>query len=475
MQKCLNSFYYDGIHRVNICYTLTPRQKLAWDHLTNDKNAEVLYGGAKGGGKSFFLCLWVIAYAEKLIDLFQLPMTNNPLLVGFMGRKQSTDFTHTTLETWKRIIAPDMYTIMEKDKEIIIRDRVKIWYGGLDRRESLNKFNSAELAFFAIDQAEETDRTDVDVLSASLRLQINGIKPSYKSLYTANPKECWLKSDFVYGKRKDAVYIPALPSDNPHLPIDYVDTLKKAFAYDEGLLKAYLEGDWEVASSDKVMIPSSTIEKMHNKKIYPISTKRIIACDPASGGDEAVIYVFENTRIIDSRFLFHDDTMRLAGEIMILSHAYGVRDIVLDAIGIGEGIADRLKEMGLIVNPIYSAESASNKTRFLNKRVEMWWIVREMFMNGEIEYPEDSDLREQLSSLTYEIVDSNGKIKLENKANVRSRIGRSPDRADAFIYGIYGLQSVPDNKQRSSGNNLNRVAFNGLGTVHKSNKRLSYV
>lgn len=469
-------------------YKLTERQQEAWKHLNADENTELLYGGAKGGGKSFFLCLWALHWTNHLIDYFQLSDINNPVPLGFLGRKQSVDFTHTTLETWKRIIPADMYLIREQEKEIIVRGAAKLWYGGLDRSESINKFNSAELAFFCIDQSEETDRKDVAVLEAALRFKFKGIKPPYKKLYTANPAECWLKESFIYKKKRKKekededvkkkkkyrnIYIPALPTDNPNLPEDYEETLKSAFSHNEDLLKAYLEGDWEAMSVNRSIIPMNALEGMRNKQIFgEDSVKRLISCDPSTGGDECVVYVFENTKIIDQRILNYDDEMKIAGEIMLLASTYDVKYVVIDGIGVGSALASRLAEIGkpaqIRVNKIISSNSAHRSELFLNRRAEMWWHCRMQYINKVCLYPDDEKLRNQLTSVQYRVIDSSGKIKAQSK----SELSESPDRADCFVYGIWGLQFIGDDEDDTSTQyqreNIHRVNFK---TFSPSSKR----
>ncbi len=217
----------------NITIELTAKQTEARLYLTDDKDRAVLYGGAKGGGKSFLLCLWAVEWCEWLIKFFDIKETTHPVPVGFLGRKRSVDFSETTLETFKKIIPYTNYRMKAHDKEIIIHERVKIDYGGLDDQESINKFNSAEYAFLAIDQAEETQRNDVSVLQASLRLRHNQKTPPYKELYTANPAECWLKEDFILGNKPNSIFIPALPDDNPYLPKEYKQRLRDSFSHDQ--------------------------------------------------------------------------------------------------------------------------------------------------------------------------------------------------------------------------------------------------
>ena len=110
-----------------------------------------------------------------------------------MGRKRGVDFTNTTLETWKRFIPEEAYVIKGKPAEIIIWDRVKILTGGLDNSEIVNKFNSAEYAFYFIDQAEEVDREQIGELRATTRLIING-----KKLPGIRPNKYPASSEHIY-------------------------------------------------------------------------------------------------------------------------------------------------------------------------------------------------------------------------------------------------------------------------------------
>ena len=224
---------------------LTAKQTLAWDALRRETIKEVLYGGAKGGGKSVFGCLWCYGKAMEIIKACDIGPRKHPIPIGFMGRKRGVDFTNTTLETWKRFIPEHMYEIKGKPAEIIIADRVKILTGGLDNSDLINKFNSAEYAFFFLDQAEEIDAAQIGELRATFRLIINDKKIPGKGLFTANPAPSFLKDEFILNPTPDRVFIQALPTDNNHLGPEYIDVLKDSFKNRPELLKAYLEGSWD--------------------------------------------------------------------------------------------------------------------------------------------------------------------------------------------------------------------------------------
>jgi hypothetical protein len=114
---------------------------------------------------------------------------------------------------------------------------------------------------------------------------------------------------------------------------------------------------------------------------------------------------------------------------------------VVDIIGVGAGVYDRLREMGYTVVPFQGSERAYRPDKFKNRRAEMWWGFRVGLENGIIDLdPDDEDLHSQLQSVKW-MVDSSGRIQIESKDDVRDRGLPSPDKADAAIYSC--VQTPP--------------------------------
>ena len=429
---------------VKLDITRTERQRQAWEALAKPEVRRVLYGGAKGGGKSFFLCVWVFTYAWGLMAEHSLAKTSNPPHIGWMGRKQATDFTATTLQTWRQTIPQEYYELRagtERDsKHVLIMGRVAIDYGGLDRQESINKFNSAEYGFFAIDQAEETERDDISVLRGSLRKTINGKPLAYKELYTANPRACWLRDDFVLNKSPESVFVPALPSDNPYLPADYEKTLTDAFGYRPELLAAYLHGDWScVEDVRQVVLDGWLVKAISQTGVYK---GRILACDVARFGDDKTeIMLLDGTQIELEESHPQTRTTEVSSRLVELSPQNQNCPIVVDVVGVGGGVVDELYSMGRHVVAFNSAEKASNDGKYYNRRAEAWWECAEAFAKAEIGCARmGQELRKQLCSPRYE--HRNGRILIESKEQIKERLGYSPDKADCYVMGFWGVRNL---------------------------------
>ena len=114
----------------------------------------------------------------------------------------------------------------------------------------------------------------------------------------------------------------------------------------------------------------------------------------------------------------------------------------MDAVGIGAGVVDRLRELGYSVIAFNGGESPTGnkgKERFANRIAEVWWAMRTWLLAGEATIPNDQRLIGQLTGRKYEIM-SDRKVKLESK----EKLAKSPDKADALA-----MSFAPDTTPRS--------------------------
>lgn len=451
----------------------TNQQKKAWIALTDPAVRRLMYGGAKGGGKSWFLCVWLFTVVWAIMVKAELQPSKNPPHVAWFGRKQATDLTGTTLQTWREVIPEEYYVLRgatEKDpKHILIGDRIAIDYGGLDKQENINKFNSAEYIVICIDQAEEVTRDEVAVLRGSLRMVLKDssgkpIKSPFKELYTANPRQCWLKENFITHRKDNARFIPALPTDNPHLPDDYLETLEEAFGHRPELLRAYKDGDWNAIEGAEQVIKDSWIEEMKLRTCFAPRVKRYLVCDTARfGDDETVIYLMENCEIVGKKILGHTRTTDISSRLATLSRQttakYNMQNkcqIVVESIGadLGAGVIDELVKLGedvLVFNPAAKSLylNPQKKPIYHNLRAEAWSNAAKIMQSGILDEETNtlavcknmySELQSQLCIPQYKFKGT--KILIERKEDIKKRLNRSPDHADTYIIALWAWDKI---------------------------------
>jgi hypothetical protein len=134
------------------------------------------------------------------------------------------------------------------------------------------------------------------------------------------------------------------------------------------------------------------------------------------------------------------DTMGLAYAVAALANRVGADAIFVDATGVGDGTAARLRELGLPVHPIYLGSRSDNPNsdvRCANKRAELWTTMARWLKVGAI--VNDADLKAQLCAPEYS-ENAQGLV-IEKKEHMRERGLASPDCADAlsltFSYPIH--------------------------------------
>jgi hypothetical protein len=124
------------------------------------------------------------------------------------------------------------------------------------------------------------------------------------------------------------------------------------------------------------------------------------------------------------------DTMQLSGAIKAeWDRSLNAKPflIVVDVIGIGAGVVDRLTEQGLPVLGVNVAENPSTTNQHRRLRDELWDRTREWLASRAVRLPRDEELRDELVAPRYTYL-------VETKQSMRSRGFSSPDAADALIH-----------------------------------------
>lgn len=161
------------------------------------------------------------------------------------------------------------------------------------------------------------------------------------------------------------------------------------------------------------------------------------------GADTTVVGLRFGNAVTEIRRHSREDTMQTAGRVSGILQANGGYAVV-DVIGVGAGVVDRLRELGQNVVPFNAGEGtdfrdSSGELGFVNARAAAWWNLREMLdpANGHcLALPPDDELIGDLTAPTYR-QSSGGRMQVESKDDIKRRLGRSPDVGDAVVMAFW--------------------------------------
>ena len=148
---------------------------------------------------------------------------------------------------------------------------------------------------------------------------------------------------------------------------------------------------------------------------------------------------------------------------------------VIDTIGIGTGVADRLSEQGykvrrFIASQKTDAKDSSDKYGFFNKRSASWWRLREMLnpeSGLEVALPPLDALTQELTAPTWSM-QSGGRYRVEGKDALKKRLNRSTDHADAVIMALTGLEFTDEDDWEIEVVNLGQMVNEYRATREKN-------
>jgi hypothetical protein len=225
----------------------------------------------------------------------------------------------------------------------------------------------------------------------------------------------------------------------------FVEMIERKYGRGSNYFKARVLGeipDEDIDSIITVAMLDTARDKAFVGRDLP---RRFIAGDPADGGDESVFYYMEETDIKDELIFQKKGITQTAGKVNSFMAKHNVDWYAGDCIGVGKGVSDLLAEWGHHV--IYAVDSRLKQKSgvpeiYHNRRAEMWITAGEDFNEEEIQLTwADEVLREQLATVTQLV--RNGRILIQPKDLIKKELGRSPDRADAYILGLFARRFVP--------------------------------
>lgn len=176
---------------------------------------------------------------------------------------------------------------------------------------------------------------------------------------------------------------------------------------------------------------------------------RVLGVDPARFGDDrSVIFPRQGLHTLAPEVYRGIDNMTLADRVAAYIDRWQPDAVFIDA-GNGSGVIDRLRQLGHDVIEVHFS-GQSSQGRYLNKRAEMWFEMRNWLRAGAA-IPDIVDLKQDLAAPTYKFTPAD-KIQLEAKEDIKKRGLPSPDLGDAlaltFAYPVHRSHAVETQARR---------------------------
>lgn len=428
----------------------------------------VLFGGSVGSGKSYWIRWSVIYWLMKYYQKYGIKGIRAGVFCEDYPSLNDRHLSKVKFEfpTWlgKFNEAKHEFTLAPEYGSGIIAFR---------NLDDPSKYLSVEFAVIAIDEVNRNPKTTFDMLRSRHRWP--GIK-DVRFIAGCNPlgeawvKNMWVKRLFSPDEKEqyEFVYVPALPTDNPHLPESYYKSLE---SLPEVQRRAYLEGNWD--AFDEGMDEKGYIRLVNDRELQATfvaqgehSGYKIIGVDPAAGGDNSAI-VLKSGNL--QEILFNQklqNTMDLVGVIMEMYRKHSADYIVIDKTGIGQGVWDRLREMNYPCRGVSFGEKSEDE-QFGNLKAEWHWRERKWLISG-------GRLLQNYGWNEFEIVkykNKDGKIIIQPKEELFREGIASPNCVDAAVLTMC-IEDRNIKAQRIIQANKGKKAYDAMEDIWKGETRI---
>ena len=388
-------------------------------------------------------------------------LTHYPCKVAVTANSahQLSDVLWTEIDRWARNMPQAFKDLLEfKSDKIALKGAPDSFAVSRTSRrenpESLAGFHAPHM-LFCIEEASGIPNVIFETASGALST------PGAKIMMCGNPtRSDGYFYDAFHSDREKWHCMTVSCEDGDYVDPKFITDMAEKYGETSNVFRVRCLGEFPTQSDD-VLLPLHLVEDATHRDVEAGPTTPVTwGLDVARfGSDRSALAKRQGNVLIEPIKTWQNkDLMELAGIVLAEHDAvpYQMRPqaIYIDAIGLGAGLADRLRELDLPAVAVSVSETASLKDRFNRLRDELFWSAREWFEARDCKIPQDDTLISELTGIRYKYL-SSGKLKIESKDEMKKRGQRSPDVADAFVLTFAGQGAVAGGYSR--GYNSNRV------------------
>ena len=420
---------------------LLSKQGDAVYYLKDRETKELIYGGAAGGGKSALGILWLIEQCQMY-----------PGTRWLMGRSKLKALKETTLNTFF-----EQASLLEITSQFTYNGQSGIiyWNNGSEillkdlclypSDPNFDSLGSLEITGAFIDECNQITYKAWQIVKSRIRYKLKQYNIDPKMLGTCNPAKNWVYAQFYLKDKngtldKDKKFIQALPTDNPHLPQSYLDSL---LSLDDNSRQRLYYGNWEYDNDPAKLIDYEKIQNCFTNSFVPFGEMFISADIARFGSDKMVICVWSGFRVVEIFSMAKSSITQITEAINGLSikHKVPLSNVICDEDGVGGGVVDVLGCQGFINNS-RALEVDNQIVQYQNLKAQCYYKLAEVIQsNNMFIHSEDANVNDEITKELEQVkrdkIDSDGKLQLMSKELVKQAIGRSPDYSDALMMRMY--------------------------------------
>lgn len=225
---------------------------------------------------------------------------------------------------------------------------------------------------------------------------------------------------------------PDDPRRTPRVDIDHAREQIKLYGRDNPWVMSTILGLFPPTSLNQLLGPDE-IEVAMTRQLkvdqYDFSQKRLGVDVARFGDDRTCIFPRQGLRAFKPAEMRNARTSDIAARVAQAKLKWGSEIELVDGSGgYGAGVIDFLVQGGHSPYEI-SFSGRAIDPRYFNKRSEMWFEMAEWVKRGGV-LPNVPGLKRELTAPTYTF--QGGKLRLEEKDQIKKRLQFSPDLADAL-------------------------------------------
>lgn len=217
----------------------------------------------------------------------------------------------------------------------------------------------------------------------------------------------------------------------PLVSSDFVRQIEATYGRDSNAFRIRVLGEFAIADDD-TLIAADLVDAAMSRDITQGDETMVYGLDVARfGTDRTALCKRRGNVVIEIKHWGGLDLMQTVGAVVNEAKTDNPEEICVDTIGLGSGVADRLREQGFNVRDVNVSESSAMNPNANKLRDELWLSVKDWLATRAVKLPKDDTLRHELVAPRYNFT-SSGKVVVESKDSMKRRGMRSPDLADAL-------------------------------------------